>query len=232
MDSHRQLIHLLDFTRLVELDTEADVAHFCERANTPLGPVAAICVYPAYIALAKAHAPSIPVATVANFPTGTAPLPTVLHSIDAALVAGADEIDVVLPYHALIAGDTDTVKTFLTACRAQTKGRVLKVIIESGALNTSQIHTATHLVINCGAEFVKTSTGKIATGATPDAVQTILDTLKSSNQTHTGIKISGGVKTPDIAVAYLRQIESTLGTAWLTPKHLRFGASGLLDQLI
>lgn len=227
------LIKLLDLTRLVENDTSDAVINFCKKATTPFGPVAAVCVYPEFVTIAKKAllGTSIPIATVANFPTGNETLSAVTTTIQRSLGDGAAEIDVVMPYQYLITGSIDYVKHFLTHCRALTQHHILKVIIESGELNHDQILLATTLATECGADFVKTSTGKVPVGATLEACDAMLSAL-SMCPNPPGIKLSGGVNTPEQAEAYLTCIANRMGNDWLNPNHVRIGASRLLDACL
>ena len=137
----------------------------------------------------------------------------------------------VLPYQALLAGNQNHVLSVLQACRAACPERVMKVIIESGMLpNAAAIELACQLAITAGADFIKTSTGKAAVHATLPAVQTILNTIQASPEP-VGIKISGGVKTLAQAAPFVDLIEKTMGEAWMTPAHVRFGASSLLQDI-
>lgn len=228
-----ELIGLLDFTRLTDNDTPDAIIAFCEKAVTPFGAVAAVCVYPEFIALAKKtlHGTGIPIATVANFPVGNDALSVVETSIQQSLANGADEIDMVMPYHHLIRGNTDYIIQYLAHCRLLTKNHLLKIIIESGELNRKQIIQATTIVADSGADFVKTSTGKVPIGATLDACDAILSVLSTRHQPP-GIKLSGGVNTPEQANAYLTCIAKYMGDDWIKPAHVRIGASRLLNALM
>jgi deoxyribose-phosphate aldolase len=231
--SESNIISLIDLTRLTDNDDVVSVAEFCRGAETPLGHVAAMCVYPEFIITAKEilAETEIPIATVANFPGGDDSLDDTLKSIEESLQDGAHEIDVVLPYRQFMSGEHAYAINFLEHCRAATQGVVLKVILESGALSTEDIALATSIVAACGANFVKTSTGKIEQGATLADVETILQTL-STLENPPGIKISGGVRTPDQARAYLMLIGQYMGESWVNPNNVRIGASQLLKQLL
>lgn len=224
------IISLIDLTRLNAPDTKTDVVAFCKQAQTPLGPVAAVCVYPEYVAAVK-QATGFRTATVANFPSGDNSIEQTIAEIKSSLNGGADEIDVVLPYKKLIASDVNFVTDFLTACRHATHGATLKVIIESGALSTEHITQASSLVAASGADFVKTSTGKIAQGASLEAAETILQTLATLNDPP-GIKFSGGIRTKEQTQDYIKLVAQYMGTDWINPQHLRFGASQLLNALL
>ena len=226
------LIPYIDLTSLNDTDNDQSISVLCEKAFTPKGNVAAVCIYSQFIALAKdLLEDKITLATVCNFPTGNQSIEDTCDHIENALAQGANEIDVVLPYEKLLAGDTFYVKEFLQACRDSTKDNVLKVIIESGELKTTKnITTASELAIDAGANFVKTSTGKTEHGASLDAATSILNVIK--HHPSTGIKISGGVRTIKTADEYYHLIADTMGEDWITPMTFRIGASGLLDKLL
>ena len=166
----RRCVSLIDLTRLNINDTESGMAAFCQKANTPLGWVAGVCVYPEFIRLVADQFRDTPVqaVTVANFPGGDQPLALVLASISRALEAGATEIDVVFPYQAYLAGGRLEAQSFVATCKAAVgEGVVLKVILETGALaDLPIIANAANDALLSGADFIKTSTGKIAAGAT------------------------------------------------------------------
>lgn len=226
------LVSLIDLTSLNDADTPAHIEQLCQQAQTRLGPVAAVCIYPQFVAQAKSQLAdcSIQIATVANFPAGNAPLSTALSTIDIALEHGATEIDVVMPYHLLHQNEVGQIKDFLTACRAAITSAILKVIIESSALSATHVEIATKLVADSGADFVKTSTGKSYGGATRQAVTLICETLKAMGAP-TGIKVSGGLRTTDDANQLLDVIANYYGETWIVPQHVRIGASRLLKQL-
>jgi deoxyribose-phosphate aldolase len=176
------------------------------------------------------------VATVVNFPSGAEPLADVLDLTSTALVEGADEIDVVLPYRAWLAGDLHAAADVLDGVRdLASSGNPLvamKVIIETGELpDRAAIDRATHFAIAHGADFVKTSTGKTAVSATLDAVETIIEAIDVSGKA-VGVKASGGIRTLADARSYLELAEQLMGESWITPSTFRFGASSLLDGLL
>lgn len=234
----RQILGLMDLTRLNEHDTEADIIALCHQAATPAGTPAAVCVYPAFVPLARATllelgiADQVRVATVTNFPAGGSDSAGAARETRAAIAAGADEVDVVFPWRALLAGDEHTGLELVRACRAACGERVLKVIIESGELGTpALIKRASELAIEGGADFIKTSTGKVAVNATLDAAHIMLKVIKQSGRP-VGFKAAGGVRTTAQAADYLRLAADIMGPGWITPAHLRFGASGLLTDLL
>ena len=227
-------LNCLDLTSLNAGDTSADIAALCQRAQTRFGPVAAVCVWPRFVAQARAALPgTIKVAAVANFPAGALDIGLALADVKAILGAGGDEVDVVLPYHALVSGQSIPCADFLAQVRAACGPGTLKVIIESGELATpALIALATRLALDAGADFVKTSTGKTKVSATPEAADVMLRTIAAHPRGATaGFKASGGIRTVADATLYLELAAATLGADALTPQRLRFGASGLLDDI-
>lgn len=236
----RLAISLLDLTDLADETTDDAAAALCASARR--SGVAAVCVWPPFVAgCASALADTdIAVATVVNFPTGDEPLHLVLDQTRQALADGADEIDVVLPYHAWLGGDTDAAVDVLDGVRelvsAHADGsgidHLVKVIVESGELpDRSAIDRAAHFAIAHGADFVKTSTGKTPISATLEAAETILEAIEMSGEP-VGFKASGGIRTLADAAAYLDLAARIMGSDWITPETFRFGASSLLDALM
>ena len=230
-------VALMDLTSLNSNDDSAAINTLVNSINPKLGTPAAVCVYSdfvaeAKIALATRELSHIKVATVTNFPTGDAPLNTVLNETLIAIERGADEIDLVIPYKALIAGDKSRVLKYVTESKKVCGSRaLLKVIIESGELQTPDlIASATLLAIKGGADFVKTSTGKVAVNATLDATKTILNTIKESGKL-VGFKAAGGVKTVADASDYLTLASTIMGNDYLQANTFRFGASSLLTNV-
>lgn len=229
-DQARTALACLDLTSLNEGDSEASTAALCAKAQTAYGPVAAVCVWPQFVAQARAALPkTIRVAAVANFPEGDLDVQRALRDIEAIAQAGGDEIDVVLPYRALAAGEVQEVAEFLAEVRHASRPLTLKVIIESGELrDEALIRRATQLCLNAGADFVKTSTGKTAVSATPEAARAMLDEIRSTGLANAGFKASGGIRSVAQAAEYL-QLAADAG---LAPDRVRFGASGLLDDIL
>lgn len=230
----RRVLSLLDLTNLQDDCTVDDVIELCRRARGPHGRVAAVCVWPRFVATAQQalQDSGVLVATVVNFPRGGTDVAAVLAETDRCLTDGADEIDCVLPYRSFRDGDEVTVTDVLTAVHRVVEGRAhLKVILETGELISRDLVTrAARLAISCGADFIKTSTGKTPVSATPDAVRWILDVIASSERV-VGIKPSGGIRTLADASVYLDLADEIMGPSWATPATFRFGASGLLDDL-
>lgn len=229
----RTALACLDLTSLNDGDTAADIDALCRRAQTAHGPVAAVCVWPRFVAQARAALPvSIKVAAVASFPDGALDLQRALADVAEIAQAGGDEVDVVLPYRALMAGQATEVAEFLSEVRFASRPLTLKVIIESGELaSPERIAQATRLALAAGADFVKTSTGKTRTGATPEAAAVMLKEIAASGLPSAGFKASGGVRSVADAAGYIAQTEAALGAAALNPQRLRFGASGLLTDI-
>jgi deoxyribose-phosphate aldolase len=232
-------IGLMDLTSLDPDDNDERIVALCQQAQTPFGNTAAVCIYPRFVALAKQTlaaqgSPQIKVATVVNFPHGDDELEAVLADTRAALIDGADEIDLVIPWRALQAGDETRARALVRGCKALCEARVLKVIIESGELkDPALIRTASRLAIEEGADFIKTSTGKVPVNATPEASRIMLATIVELGvQEYVGFKAAGGVRSAREAADYLAMAAGCCGEAWLDTDHFRFGASSLLGQLL
>lgn len=224
----------LDLTDLSDDCTSDGVRDLINRAQTPYGNVAAICIWPKFVAeAAKAlRNTSIRVATVVNFPTGDEPASQVITMTQKAREDGADEIDMVIPWKALLEGHPENVSARVARVKAASDGAPVKAIIESGMLDKPElIIEATRGAIDGGADFVKTSTGKVRVNATPQAAQTILEVLKRDGGP-VGFKVSGGVKTTQQAADYLAIADGIMGPDWVSPETFRFGASSVIDDLL
>jgi deoxyribose-phosphate aldolase len=230
----RTLLRCLDLTSLNDGDTAETIAALCAKAQTTHGPVAAVCVWPRFVAQARAALPAeVRVAAVANFPDGALDAVRAVAEIEAIAQAGAQEIDVVLPYKALLAGQTQEVAEFLAEVRHASQPLTLKVIIESGELKDEpHIRRATQLALNAGADFIKTSTGKTPVSATLEAARAMLAEIKASGLSAAGFKASGGIRTVAQGEDYVAATAQALGEAAVNPQRLRFGASGLLDDIL
>jgi deoxyribose-phosphate aldolase len=233
--SARLTLACLDLTSLNDGDTEADITQLCQRAQGPMGSVAAVCVWPRLAAFARAQLPAhIGVAAVANFPHGHTDVDAAVRDTLQIVQAGAQEVDVVLPYRALIAGDEAEVTRLLTAVRQACPGLVLKVILETGELKTpALIERACQLALAAGAEFLKTSTGKTATHATVEAAQIMLNAIAASPaaKDRVGFKPSGGIRTVQDAIVYEALTQQILGAVALNPKRFRIGASSIFGHI-
>ena len=232
--SAQRILSLIDLTNLNDDCTEEDVVELCSRAQGEFGNTAAVCVWPRFVNLCASilRGTSIKVATVVNFPHGGTDVADVVATTIAALDAGADEIDLVLPYQSMITGDEAQVLSILQAVREVVHAPShLKVILETGELiNPERIRRASELAIKSGADFIKTSTGKTKISATPEAVTTMLQVIRDSGRP-VGLKPSGGIRTVADAQKYLDLADAIMGPQWATPQTFRFGASGLIDAV-
>lgn len=233
----QKIVSLLDLTQLDANSEEQDIIKLCRQAITPLGHVAAICIPLAWVALAKQQLNGSPVliATVANFPAGTCSIEQVEEQVKVAIRAGADEVDIVIPYHCYLQNKSPAAKKFMQHFGRFCAEKIrLKFILETGALmEPSLIQQASLDAINAGADFIKTSTGKAAIGATLEAAEIMLSAInQAALQKQVGFKASGGVRTIEQAKNYLLLAEKIMGSNWITPRHFRFGASGLLNELL
>ena len=232
--SAQRILSLIDLTNLNDDCTEDNVVELCSRAQGEFGNTAAVCVWPRFVNLCASilRGTSIKVATVVNFPHGGTDVADVVATTIAALDAGADEIDLVLPYQSMITGDEAQVLSMLQAVREVVHAPDhLKVILETGELiNPERIRRASELAIKSGADFIKTSTGKSKISATPEAVTTMLQVIRDSERP-VGLKPSGGIRTVADAQQYLDLADAIMGPQWATPQTFRFGASGLLDAV-
>lgn len=230
----RQVLGLLDLTRLGEDDTPAQIEALCARAVGPQGQVAAVCVYPEHVTTARrALAGSgVKIASVVNFPDGGEDPGRVERETRRAIAAGADEIDMVLAWRALQRGEAAIARAGVDACRAACgPGIALKLILETGELATPElIRTAAELGLEAGVDFLKTSTGKVPVNATLDAAEILLDAIAARGG-QCGFKAAGGVRTLDEASAYVALAERRLGADWVTAAHFRIGASALLGAI-
>ncbi|GGD05305.1 deoxyribose-phosphate aldolase [Aureimonas glaciei] len=231
-EAARALIASLDLTDLNETCTEADVAALCARAATPEGAVAAICIWPRFVAGARAGlAPGIRIATVVNFPLGSDDPAQTARDAAAALADGADEIDMVIDYQRL-AADPEYVERQVRTVKAACGGAVLKAILETGELmEPDLIAKAARAALAGGADFLKTSTGKTARHASLEAAKIMLAAIAAAGG-RAGFKASGGIKTFEDARAYHDLAEALCGAGWATPRHFRIGASGVLADLL
>jgi deoxyribose-phosphate aldolase len=232
----RRAIGLLDLTELGDHATDADVVALCANAHGPHGNTAAVCVWPRHVAGAvdQLWGTNVRVATVVNFPTGNETVIDVVAMTQQALADGADEIDLVLPYTAFLAGDVDHAAAMIDAVRAEVPAdsHRLKVILETGELvDPHTIRVAAELAVLRGADFIKTSTGKTPVSATHEATAIMLDVIRGAGRT-VGLKPSGGIRTLADAESYLHQADGVMGPDWATADTFRFGASGLLTALI
>jgi deoxyribose-phosphate aldolase len=233
----RRLLPLIDLTSLNESDDAAAIQALARAARTPQGDVAAVCTWPGLIAVAAEalKETGVGLAAVANFPSGEASLGETVAEISAAVAAGADEIDVVIPYRRLLEGDrAAALRTVEVSREACGETVLLKVILETGRLATADnIRLASDLAIEGGADFLKTSTGKIQPGATREAAEVMISAIAAAGRRARplGFKASGGVRTLAQAGAYLQLFEQILGAGTAIPRTFRVGASALLSEV-
>lgn len=234
---------LIDLTTLEGLDTEEKVRQICQKArfsrlNSEFPDAAAVCVYPSLVnvAVKELNGTDIRVASVAGaFPSGQTSLKVKLEEVKFAVGEGADEIDTVISRGKLIEGRDMEVFDELLAIREACGNIHLKVILETGELTTvALVRKASEISILAGADFIKTSTGKIAPGATPVAFLVMLDTIREyleKTGKAIGIKPAGGIRKPDEALLYYLLLREILGEKWCTKDFFRIGASSLADEI-
>lgn len=238
------VLGLVDLTTLEGSDTVSKIRSMCDYARSltekpPFGTVAAVCFYMPFIAPAKEflRGTGVEVATVAGgFPSGQLPLHLKVQEVEWCAAQGADEIDIVISRElALTNRPEDLFKEISTLKAACGKAR-LKVILETGELQSvSNIRTASEIAINGGADFLKTSTGKINPAATPEAFLIMLDTIKEHYEKTgkmIGIKPAGGIADPETAIHYYLMVKEILGNEWLSKSWFRIGASRLVGKIV
>ena len=230
MQTARLALACLDLTSLNDADTPADIDALCRRAQGPHGPTAAVCVWPRFVAQARGLLPkTIAVAAVANFPDGSTDIARAVRDTQAIVDAGGDEVDVVIPYRAL-----HTAPALLHAVRQACAGQRLKVILETGEIdNDALILQACAMALDAGADFLKTSTGKVRVNATPQSATLLLQAIAARPDTRSrvGFKAAGGVRTVADAAVYMALVAQHLGDAAWSPARFRIGASGLLSDI-
>jgi deoxyribose-phosphate aldolase len=232
-------LKLMDLTTLNDDDTDQKVIDLCHAAKTAVGNTAAICIYPRFIPIAKKTllaqgTPDVKIATVTNFPHGNDDIEIAVAETKAAIAYGTDEVDVVFPYRALIAGNSEVGFELVKQCKAVCGDITLKVIIETGELKTEAlIKQASEISIKAGADFIKTSTGKVPVNATPEYARMMLEVIRDMGVAKTvGFKPAGGVRSAEDAAEYLAMADEIHGPAWADSAHYRFGASSLLTNLL
>lgn len=238
-------ISMMDLTTLEGKDTPGKVAFLCRKAMQPLGDrydvpsCAAVCVYPNLVRPAKKFLgdSGVKVASVATaFPTGLMPLRLKLEEVRSAARDGADEIDMVIDRGAFLSGRIGDVYDEVVAVKDACGSAHLKVILETGELGTyDAVRKASFVAIAGGADFIKTSTGKISPAATLPVTLCMLEVIRDVHEETgavIGMKPAGGIRTAKQAVQYLCLLHETLGPEWLTPDLFRFGASSLLNDVL
>jgi deoxyribose-phosphate aldolase len=226
----RRALAAVDLTRLERPDDAAAIDALAAKAVTDAGRVAALCVYPEWIE--RVLGPGVPVAAVANFPAGDDDPGRAAREAGEAVEAGAAEIDVVVPWRAFLAGDPTAIERTLVATRAAIgDGIGLKAILETGSLGgDAAVRGAGGQALAAGADFLKTSTGKVGPGASLEAARVLLEVVRDAG--HGAVKASGGIRTADQAAEYLALADEVMGAGWATPERFRIGASSLVDDLL
>jgi deoxyribose-phosphate aldolase len=238
-------ISMMDLTTLEGKDTPGKVAFVCRKAMQPMDPryevpaCAAVCVYPNFVRVAKKFLGSsgVKVASVATaFPTGLMPLRLKLQEVRSAARDGADEIDIVIDRGKFLAGNHNSVFDEIAATKEACGAAHLKVILETGELQTyDNVRIASEIAMRAGADFIKTSTGKLSPAATMPVTLVMLEAIRDyfyETGIRIGMKPAGGIRTAKQALAYLVMLKETLGDDWLTPDLFRFGASTLANDVL
>ena len=241
----RLAIQMMDLTTLEGMDTPGKVAQMSAKAVHPdptdasIPSVAAVCIYPAMIPYARQalEGSTVKVAAVSTyFPSGQADLGLRLAETTAALEAGADEIDMVISRGSFLCGDYFKVFDEIVKVKEASGDAHLKVILETGELQTlDNVRRASVLAMAAGADFIKTSTGKVSPAATLPVTLVILEAIRdfrAATGVRVGMKPAGGIRTAKDAIRYLVVLNETLGREWMTPDWFRFGASSLLNDVL
>lgn len=232
----QQTLGLIDLTTLNDNDTDEIVVELCKKAKTEFGSVPAVCIFRQFIPAAKKYFAetnqNVKIATVTNFPHGGTDMELALRETQEAINLGADEVDIVFPYPALMAGDQQIGADMIKQAKAICGNKVLKVIIESGVLQDPKlIELASDISIANGADFIKTSTGKVAVNATLEATEVMLNSIKKSGK-KCAFKAAGGVRLVSEAKEYLDLTAKIMGADWINSNTFRFGASSLLGDVL
>ena len=241
----RLAVSILDLTTLEGSDTAGKVRQLCAKAVCPaptmpeIPSVAAVCVYPALVSVAHEalQGTGVRTASVATgFPAGQVSLEAKLRDTEDAVAAGADEIDMVISREAFLTGDDARVMEEIARVKDACGDAHLKAILETAELGSyDHVRHASMLAMEAGADFIKTSTGKAASGATPGVCLVMLEAIRDYTERTgrvVGFKAAGGVSTTKAALHRLVLVKETLGDAWLTPERFRIGASSALNDLL
>ena len=238
-------LSMIDLTTLEGKDTKGKVQQLCYKAMHPHDTlkdnptVAAICVYPTYVAIAKEalKGSGIQVASVATaFPSGNSKLQVKLDDVKDAVEQGADEVDMVISRGEFLTGNYQYVYDEIVAVKKACGKAHLKVILETGELDTlDNVRKASEIAMYAGADFIKTSTGKIQPAATMQVTYVMFDAIKDfylKTGKMIGMKPAGGISTSKIALQYLVMLNEMLGEKWMNNKYFRFGASSLANDIL
>ncbi|HXH61636.1 MAG TPA: deoxyribose-phosphate aldolase [Fimbriimonadaceae bacterium] len=241
----RMVVSMTDLTTLEGSDSAGKVRQMCTKAVRPdprdpsVPAVAAVCVYPSLVSVAKSAVTgsTVKVASVAtSFPSGQIPFDERLDEVRRAVETGADEIDMVINRGAFMQGDYRTVFDEISGVKEACGPAHLKVILETGELETyDSVRRASHLAMEAGADFIKTSTGKVSPAATMPVTLVMLEAIREhwwDTGRKVGMKPAGGIRSAKQALHYLVMVKETLGDEWLTPDLFRFGASSLLNDVL
>ena len=245
LEALNMIVSMCDLTTLEGEDTEGKVSQMVAKAIIPnpndldIESVAAVCVYPSLVSVAKEKIgnSSVKVAAVSSyFPSGQVPMESKLLDTKYAIDSGADEIDIVINRKAFLEGDYRKVYDEILALKEVCGDVHLKTILEVGDLKTYEnIRKASLISLAAGSDFIKTSTGKLSVGSSRQAcyvmAKAVLD-FKSLSGVSVGIKVAGGIRDAKDAIRYLVLIKEEMGNEWLTPDLFRFGASSLLDDVL
>lgn len=238
-------VSMIDLTTLEGKDSPGKVEALCHKAKFPLPGdpeiphVGAVCVYPNMVGVAKRalKGTDVHVASVATgFPSGLIPFDLKIEEVKRAVGDGADEIDMVIDRGAFLSGNYNKVSDEIVKIKETCGPAHLKVILETGELGTyDNVRKASFLAMNAGADFIKTSTGKVTVNATLPVTLVMLEAIRDywyATGKRIGMKPAGGIKTSKLALHYLVLVKETLGDAWLSSDWFRFGASTLLNDLL
>jgi len=230
-----RIMSITDLTSLNDSDDSSSARTLAALARAaPVRP-ACVCIWPRLIRVAHEalEGSGIAVCAVTNFPDGAAEPDSAAAETAAAVAAGAQEVDVVFPYRALLAGNAGVGLRLVRACReACGDVALLKVILETGQLNPADMRRAADIAIEGGAHFLKTSTGKLEPAATPDAANILIEAIAAPRPRRVGFKAAGGIRTLADACVYLDLYERKFGAASASPASFRIGASGLFKELM
>ncbi len=238
-------VRMMDLTTLEGADTPGKVAALCSKAIRPdpadssVPSVAAVCVYPNLVPTAKTRldGSGVKVASVATyFPSGQAPLDVKVREVRDVIAMGADEVDMVIDRGAFLSGRYAKVYDEIVQVKEACNDVHLKVILETGELGTyDNVRRASLLAMAAGADFIKTSTGKVTPAATLPVTLCMLEAIRDVYEETgrvVGMKPAGGIRTAKQAIQYLVVLHETLGLQWMTPDLFRFGASSLLNDVL
>ncbi len=239
------VVSMIDLTTLEGKDSDGKALALCRKAVRPIDNepdfphVAAVCVYPNLVRIAKKslERSGVIVASVAaSFPSGQSPLKIKVQEVRQVVELGADEVDMVISRGEFLEGNYDYTFNEISEVKSACGSAHLKVILETGELETyDNVRKASLIAMMAGADFIKTSTGKVQPAATLPATLVMLEAIRDfyhETGKMTGMKPAGGIRTSKDALAYLCLVKETLGDAWLTPDYFRLGASTLLNDLL